>query len=64
MGGPQNRPFVFYPKELPYDGKPIIWASGLYRLLRGWREQVQHMNGNSENTQADSQTQAPSAQAN
>jgi len=43
LGGPQNRPFVLYPVTLPYDGKPIIWATGLYKLLRGWREQAQHM---------------------
>ncbi|MCG3141959.1 MAG: hypothetical protein HDKAJFGB_03319 [Anaerolineae bacterium] len=47
LGGPQNRPFVLYPQVLPYDGKPIVWAKGLYRLLRGWREQVQHMDNSS-----------------
>lgn len=64
MGGPQNRPFVLYPQVLPYDGKPIIWASGLYHVLRGWREQVQHMNGNSAAGQADGATNVPSAQTN
>lgn len=62
MGGPQNRAFVLYPKALPYDGTPIIWASGLYKLLRGWREQVQNMNGNATNGQTtDAQPPVPSA---
>lgn len=43
LGGPQNRPFVLYPSTLPYDGKPILHAAGLYRLMRGWREDVQNM---------------------
>lgn len=47
MGGPQTRPFVLYPKALPYDGKPIIWASGVYELLREWREQTQGLHDSS-----------------
>lgn len=41
MGGPQNRPFVLYPTVLPYDGTPIVHATGLYKLLRGWRDGAQ-----------------------
>jgi hypothetical protein len=41
LGGPQNRPFVLYPAVLPYDGKPVIWATGVYHLLRGWRDAAQ-----------------------
>ncbi len=41
LGGPQNRPFLVYPASLPYDGTPVIHATGLYRLLRGWRDTVQ-----------------------
>lgn len=41
LGGPQNRPFVLYPATLPYDGTPVIWATGVYKLLYGWREQAQ-----------------------
>jgi uncharacterized membrane protein YvlD (DUF360 family) len=41
MGGPQNHPFILYPTELPYDGKPVLGAESVYKLLRGWREKVQ-----------------------
>lgn len=41
MGGAQNYPFVMYPVELPYDGKPVVGAESVYKLLRGWREKVQ-----------------------
>lgn len=54
MGGPQNRPFLLYPKVLPYDGTPIIWATGLYKVIRGWREHTQNMNGNGSNAIASS----------
>lgn len=60
MGGPQNRPFVLYPKVLPHDGKPIIWASGLYKLMRGWREQVQNMNNGSSAPQPNAVSAPPS----
>ena len=43
LGGPQNRPFVLYPATLPYDGTPIVHATGVYRLLRGWRAQAQNL---------------------
>ncbi len=38
LGGPQNRPFVLYPSSLKYDGKPILWATGVYKLLYSWRK--------------------------
>jgi hypothetical protein len=41
MGGPQNRPFVLFPSTLPYDGEPIVHATGLYKVLRGWRDAAQ-----------------------
>jgi len=41
MGGPQNHAFILYPAELPYDGKPVVGAEQVYKLLRGWREKVQ-----------------------
>lgn len=42
LGGPQNHAFVYYPARLPYDGRPVVQATGVYRLLRGWRDQVQN----------------------
>jgi hypothetical protein len=41
LGGPQNHPFVLHPASLPSDGKPVVGAESVYKLLRGWREQVQ-----------------------
>lgn len=41
LGGPQNHPFVLRPVDLAYDGELITSAEGVYRLLRGWREQAQ-----------------------
>ena len=41
MGGAQNHAFIMYPAELPYDGKPVVGAENVYKLLRGWREKAQ-----------------------
>jgi hypothetical protein len=41
MGGNQNHPFIMYPAELAYDGKPVVGAESVYKLLRGWRDKVQ-----------------------
>jgi len=40
LGGPQNHAFVLHPVSLPSD-EPIVTAEGLYRVMRGWRDQVQ-----------------------
>jgi hypothetical protein len=41
MGGPQNHAFVLHPVSLPAGDEPIVTAVGLYRVMRGWRDQVQ-----------------------
>jgi uncharacterized membrane protein YvlD (DUF360 family) len=41
LGGPQNHAFVLHPVSLPAGEEPIVTAVGLYRVLRGWRDQVQ-----------------------
>jgi uncharacterized membrane protein YvlD (DUF360 family) len=41
MGGPQTRPFVLFPAELPLPDEPIVGAASVHALLRGWREQLQ-----------------------
>jgi hypothetical protein len=41
LGGPQNHPFIYHPKELKTNGQPIITAVGAYHVLRGWRDQLQ-----------------------
>ncbi|MGZ4333264.1 MAG: phage holin family protein [Gaiellaceae bacterium] len=37
LGGPQTRPFLLYPAELPLPAEPIIGAEALHRVLAGWR---------------------------
>jgi uncharacterized membrane protein YvlD (DUF360 family) len=41
LGGPQNHAFVLHPKSLTPGEEPIVTAEGLYRVLRGWRDQLQ-----------------------
>ncbi|HBX68977.1 MAG TPA: hypothetical protein DEH25_06255 [Chloroflexi bacterium] len=41
LGGPQNFGFIFHPKALSAPDEPIIASTGVYKLMRGWREQVQ-----------------------
>jgi putative membrane protein len=42
LGGPQNFPFVLHPVNLSTGDEPIVTAEGLYRVLRGWRDQMQY----------------------
>jgi uncharacterized membrane protein YvlD (DUF360 family) len=37
MGGPQTRPFILAPVELPLPDGPIVGAAEVHRLLKGWR---------------------------
>ncbi len=41
LGGPQNHAFVLHPTSLSAGDEPIVTAEGLYRVMRGWRDQVQ-----------------------
>jgi hypothetical protein len=41
LGGQQNFAFIFHPKSLPTNDEPIVASTGVYKLLRGWQEQVQ-----------------------
>jgi hypothetical protein len=41
LGGPQNHAFVLHPVILSPGEEPIVTAEGLYRVMRGWRDQVQ-----------------------
>ena len=43
IGGPQNHAFVMHPASLNPGAEPIVTAEGLYRVLRGWRDQVQSL---------------------
>jgi hypothetical protein len=40
FGGPQVRPFVLAPADLPYDGEPVVGAPAVHRLLVGWADRL------------------------
>ena len=40
LGGPQTRPFLLYPAALPIADAPIVGATAVNVLLRGWRAQL------------------------
>jgi uncharacterized membrane protein YvlD (DUF360 family) len=44
LGGPQTRPFVLAPVELPLPEKQIVGAAGVHDLLAGWRAALQQPN--------------------
>jgi hypothetical protein len=41
LGGPQTRPFVLHPVELPPPAEPVIGAERLHGVLAGWRRELQ-----------------------
>ena len=38
LGGPQTRPFILHPAELPMPDEPIVGAEQVHRLLVSWRQ--------------------------
>jgi hypothetical protein len=41
LGGPQTRPFILYPVELPLPDEPIVGAELVHGVLVGWRQRRQ-----------------------
>ncbi len=41
LGGPQTRPFILHPVELPVPSEPIIGASRVHDVLQGWRRSLE-----------------------
>jgi uncharacterized membrane protein YvlD (DUF360 family) len=41
LGGPQTRPFVLHPVELPSPAEPVVGAVAVHTLLTGWRHHCQ-----------------------
>jgi hypothetical protein len=41
LGGPQTRPFVLYPAELPAPEGPLVGAASIHGLLSSWRRSLQ-----------------------
>ena len=41
LGGPQTRPFILYPAQLPVPDGPILGAAAVHGLLKSWRGMLQ-----------------------
>jgi hypothetical protein len=41
LGGPQTRPFILHPTQLPVPDEPIVGAASVHALLTGWRDSLQ-----------------------
>ena len=41
LGGPQTRPFILSPVELPLPEETLMGAAAVHGLLREWRQQLQ-----------------------
>jgi uncharacterized membrane protein YvlD (DUF360 family) len=37
LGGPQTRPFILFPADLPLSDGPIVGAASTHALLKSWR---------------------------
>jgi len=40
LGGPQTRPFILHPTNLPAPAEPLVGAAAVNELLRSWRSAV------------------------
>jgi hypothetical protein len=40
LGGPQTRPFILHPVELPVPAEPITGATHVHAVLAGWRRSL------------------------
>ena len=54
LGGPQTRPFVLHPVELPAPESPVVGAEAVHELLAGWRRTLQDRPATPEQLQATS----------
>jgi hypothetical protein len=41
LGGPQTRPFILHPADLPVPDEPLVGATAVHALLTGWRASLQ-----------------------
>jgi len=41
LGGPQTRPFILHPADLPVPDEPLVGAAAVHALLTGWRASFQ-----------------------
>jgi uncharacterized membrane protein YvlD (DUF360 family) len=42
IGGPQTRPFILHPVELPLADEPIVGAAQVHEILWGWRSMLEN----------------------
>src|SRR5215207_1622457 len=42
IGGPQTRPFILHPVELPLPDEPIVGAASVHALLVSWRRLLEN----------------------
>jgi hypothetical protein len=52
IGGPQTRPFVLYPADLPLPDEPLVGAAAVHGLLMGWREVLRESGSTAERLSA------------
>jgi hypothetical protein len=45
LGGPQTRPFILHPVELPVLSERLVGATAVHELLMGWRRSLQAAGG-------------------
>jgi uncharacterized membrane protein YvlD (DUF360 family) len=45
LGGPQTRPFILAPVELPVPEEPLVGAAEVHGLLRSWRAELTGQGG-------------------
>jgi uncharacterized membrane protein YvlD (DUF360 family) len=43
LGGPQTRPFILYPVDLPAPAEPIVGAASVHDVLWEWRRRLQDL---------------------
>jgi uncharacterized membrane protein YvlD (DUF360 family) len=60
FGGPQVKPFILAPADLPYDEEPVVGAPAVHRLLASWADHlgVGADSGATEAPLADTETRA------
>jgi uncharacterized membrane protein YvlD (DUF360 family) len=42
IGGPQTRPFILHPVELPFPERPVVGAESVHGLLLSWRRLLEN----------------------
>jgi hypothetical protein len=59
LGGPQTRPFILHPVELPSSPGPLVGAAAVHDLLMDWRRSLQEHAGNGNRLPESAQSSVP-----